>query len=98
MDYEQDKNFGGSEQPIPVPQPVIESLPKVANKRRGWGIFWGVCLVLSVLGNIVLMMMVIGLVAVFATGQREVFSEYVVQSGPRTAKIVIIDVRGVING
>ena len=98
MDYEQDENFGGSEQPIPVPQPVIESLPKVAKKRRGWGIFWGVCLSLSVLGNIVLIMMVIGVVTVFATGQREVFAEYVVQSGPRTAKIVIIDVHGVING
>jgi protease-4 len=96
MDFEQNNNRAEPIEPQPVEpiQPVTEA-PK---KRTGWRIFWGIVLALSVLANIVLFMVLIGVVAVFAAGQKGIFTEEVVQAGPRTTKIAVITVQGIING
>jgi protease-4 len=43
-------------------------------------------------------MMLICVVAVFATGQRDIFAEEVIQAGPRTTKIAVVTVQGIIGG
>ena len=89
MDFEQNNNR--TEPTVPIP---AAGIPK---KRTGWRIFWGVILALSVLANIALFIMLISVVAVFATGQRGILAEEVIQKGPRTKKIVVISVQGIIN-
>ncbi|UCE99183.1 MAG: signal peptide peptidase SppA [Planctomycetota bacterium] len=94
MDFEQDNNRT---------QPVCgssESLSMAAKSRKGigWKIFWGIVLALSVLANIVLFIMLIGVIAAFAAGQQETFSEEIIRDGPRTAKIAVINVQGIIDG
>ena len=89
MDFEQNNNRTEPSGPIPA-----AGIPK---KRTGWRIFWGVILALSVLANIALFIMLISVVAVFATGQRGILAEEVIQKGPRTKKIVVISVQGIIN-
>ena len=96
MDFEQNNNRTEPSGPMPA---SAQGTPvtKMARKRTGWRIFWGVILALSVLANIALFMMLIGVVAVFATGQRGILTEEVIQKGPRTKKIVVISVQGIIN-
>ena len=96
MDFEQNNNFSEPTEPQPV-EPV-QPVTKTPKKRTGWRIFWGIILALSVLANLVLFMMLIGVVAVFATGQRGIFTEEVIQDGPRTTKIAVITVKGIIDG
>ena len=92
MDFEQDNNLTEGIEPQPV-EPVTET----TKKRTGWRIFWGIILVMSVLANIVLFMVLIGVVAVFAAGRKGIFTEEVIQAGPRTTKIAVITVQGIIN-
>ena len=89
MDFEQNNNM--SEPAIGSPQ-----IPS-SGRRTGWKIFWGVVLGLSVLANIALFLVLIGVVAVFATGQKGIFTEEVIQAGPRTNKIAVVTLQGVIN-
>ncbi|MDD5327396.1 MAG: signal peptide peptidase SppA [Phycisphaerae bacterium] len=102
MDFEQDGNHSEPLQPQssePIPE-WARNIPSAANmpkKRIGWKIFWGISLALSVLANITLLLMVIGLAAVFVTGQRDTLTEEVIQSGSRTSKIAVITVQGIIN-
>ena len=67
-------------------------------KGAGWRIFWGIMLAFSVMANIVLFLMLIGVVAVFATGQRGLLSEEVVREGPASHKIAMVTVEGIIHG
>jgi protease-4 len=102
MDFEQNDNRSEPLQPQPsgsisgLAQGAL-SVTKTPEKRIGWRIFWGILLGLSVLANIALFLMLIGLVAVFATGQKGVFTEEVIQDGPRTSKIAVIPVQGIID-
>lgn len=64
----------------------------------GWRIFLGIILALSILVNIALVVMLIAVVTVFATGQRDTLAEELIQSGPRRNKIVIIKLEGIIDG
>jgi protease-4 len=85
VDFEQDKNLA---------KPLVAQPPK---KRSGWRIFWAVFTVLSVLANIGFFLILIGFAAILATGQRGLFTEEVIQDGPRTNKIVVINLCGVID-
>ncbi|MHC4570822.1 MAG: signal peptide peptidase SppA [Planctomycetota bacterium] len=96
MDFEQNDNRAEGIEPQPV-EP-IEAVTETPKRRTGWRIFWGIVLVLSVLANIVLFMVLIGVVAIFAVGQKGIFTEEVIQAGPRTTKIAVITVQGIING
>jgi protease-4 len=101
MDFEQGNNMSEPAQPQ-TPEP-IPTLPQTAQppekrpKRRiGRKIFWGVILTLSVLANIALLLMLIGVVAVFAVGEQGL-TEEIIQAGPKTTKIAVIKVRGLID-
>ena len=102
MDFEQNGNRTEPLQPQPL-EPIYglaqgaSSVINTPKKRTGWRIFWGIILGLSVLANIALFLMLIGLAAVFVTGQKGIFTEEVIQAGPRTAKIAVITVQGIID-
>jgi len=95
MDFEQGNNrteLSQTQSPGPTPPPA----EKPAKKRRGWRIFWGILFALSVMANIVLFLTIIGMGAAFVVGQRGIFTEEVIQAGPRTAKIAVIALEGII--
>ena len=101
MDLEQDNNMSSPMEPQPVE--AISSLNtgtqtiKPARKGYGWRIFWGIVLAFSVMANFVLFFMLIGVVALFSTGQRGMFTEEVIRKGPIRNKIVVIDMQGIIH-
>jgi protease-4 len=102
MDFEQNNNSSQPTEPQPPeqisgPPPSAPTPAETPKKRTGWKIFLGVVLALSILANIVLFLMLIGVVAVFATGQRGVFTEEVIKEGPRATKIAVITVQGIID-
>jgi len=86
MDFEQDNNLSGPTEPQPT-EPISglgASRRRMEPRRKGagWRIFWGIVLALSVMANIVLFFIVIGVVAIFATGQRGLLTEEVIREGP----------------
>jgi len=85
MDFEQNANLSG---------PTV----KTPSRGTGWKIFFGIILALSVMANIALILMLIGVVAIFTTGQRGLLAEEVIRRGPASTKIAIITVEGVIYG
>lgn len=96
MDFGQNNNHTE-----PLTHNMAPSTPpavKTPRKSNGWRIFWGITLTLSVLANITLLLMLIGLVAIFIAGQESMLTEEVIQSGPRTSKIAIITINGIIDG
>jgi len=99
MDFEQNNTEPSGSPSEPV-APLVQGPPAAekAKKRTGWRIFWGIILALSVLVNIALFLTLIGVVTVFAAGQRGVFAEEIIRDGPRTTKIALINVRGIIDG
>jgi len=102
MDFGQKNNLSEPMQPQPA-EPVSGLgqgglMVEQARKGAGWRIFWGIILALSVLANIALFLMLIGLLAFFATGQRGILTEEVVREGPSRTKIAIITVEGIIHG
>jgi protease-4 len=110
MDFDQNDNLPEvgpweksqqSQPPGPPPPPVAPAAPptpaKPAKKRRGWKIFWGIVLTLSVLANIALFLMLLGTVAFFAVGDQRMLHEEVIHDGPRNSKIAVISLQGVID-
>jgi protease-4 len=84
--------YGTAQGATPVTEP-----PK---KRIGWKIFWGIFIGLSVLANVVLfaMLVLVSVAAAFGVGYKDTFVEEVIRSGPRTTKIAVIALQGVIDG
>ena len=100
MDFEQNNTGPTGPQSSEPVSPSVQSTAAISErprKRSGWKIFWGVILALSVLANIVLFLALIGVVAMLAAGQKGIFIEEVIQDGPRTTKIAVINVRGIID-
>ncbi|MHC4086041.1 MAG: signal peptide peptidase SppA [Planctomycetota bacterium] len=94
MDFEQNNN-----QTEPTPDnAVTKPASKPAKTGAAWRIFLGIILALSILVNIALVFMLIAVVTVFATGQRDTHTEEIIQSGSRRNKIVIIKIEGIIDG
>jgi len=112
MDFEQDNSHLADSHPAdsssgptgPQPTEPISGLGagrlrmEPRRKGAGWRIFWGIVLALSVMANIALFLMLIGVVAMFATGQRGLLSEEVIREGPARTKIAMITVQGIIHG
>jgi protease-4 len=93
MDIEQNNN-----QTEPIPQnTIIEPKSQPAKTSAMWRIFLGIILALSILVNIALVFMLIAVITVFATGQRDTHTEEIIQSGSRRNKIVIIKIEGIID-
>ena len=100
MDFEQNSNLSGPTGPEPSePMPGIgQGGPTAPGKGTGWKVFFGIVLALSVMANIALVLMLIGVVAVFAAGQRGILTEEVIRKGPSRTKIAVITVEGIIHG
>jgi len=102
MDFEQDSNMSSPMEPQPA-GPILgltASPPtnRPARKGSGWRIFWGIVLAFSVMANIALFFMLIGVVALFATGPGGMLNEEVIREGPARNKIAVITLQGVIHG
>lgn len=82
------------------PVVVVEKKPKVS----GWRIFWRIVLTLSILINGFFLLLIIGLAAVLAMSQgdifdaRNIFAERVVREGDIGNKIVVMRIEGIIDG
>ena len=102
MDFEQDNNFSSPMEPqLTGPVSNLNAATpttRPARKGSGWRIFWGIVLAFSVMANFVLFLMLIGVVALFTTGQRGMFTEEVIREGPARNKIAVITLQGVIQG
>jgi protease-4 len=100
MDFEQDSNMSSPGEPYPAgPMSSLNAGPptnKPAGKGSGWKIFWGIVLAFSVMANGALLLMLIGVIALFATGQKGIFNEHVIREGPSRNKIAVINLQGVI--
>jgi protease-4 len=90
----------------PPLQPVVTAAPGLAEppsgrtlpkKVSGWKIFWAVVTVLSVLTNIILLLLFLGLVGVVVAGGRDLVTEEVIRPGPRSSKIAVIRLEGLID-
>jgi protease-4 len=93
MDIERSSNSQGPEGLQPQ---AGQASPR---KGSGWRIFWGIVTVLSVMANIALVLMLIGIIAVFAVGRSgSMLAEEVIREGPASAKIAVITVEGIIYG
>jgi protease-4 len=93
MDFEQNNS---QTPPTPPIYNVIQNTPAVP-KRRGWKIFWGIITTFSILANVILLLLLVGVAAVFVTGQKGFLTEEVIQAGPKTTKIAVISVNGIID-
>ncbi len=102
MDFEQDNNMSSPMEQQPAgPVSGLNASPpanRPVRKGAGWRIFWGIVLAFSVMANIALFFMLIGVVAIFATGQRGMLTEEVIREGPARNKIAVITLQGIIHG
>jgi len=102
MDFEQNDNLSqaaGSQADVPISGlGAVAPAAQPPRRRSGWRIFWRIVLSLSILANVVLFVMLLGVVAVFATGQGGFLTEEVVREGPARNKIAMITVQGIIHG
>jgi protease-4 len=98
MDFDKDNDQSDSVQPsMPVTGLDIgKSTREPARRGTGWRIFWGIVLALSVVANVILFLMLIGIVTVFVAGQGGILTEEVIREGPAKNKIAVITVQGVI--
>lgn len=102
MDFNHNTGLSGQQPLVPIAGPDMGSpAAGTARKGSGWRIFLGIVLALSIIGNIVLFLVMIGLVSVFAVGQGRpfgAFTEEVIREGPARTKIVVIALEGIIYG
>ena len=111
MDFEQnhpDPEPGPYGQGPPEPGPPPYGPPPAApayypqkppRKRiSGWRILWGVFFGLSLLANVALFFMLIGLFAVVVAGQGRSYDQVVVREGPAANKVVMVTIDGMIHG
>ena len=78
---------------IPSPQPA-----PAAKKGNGWKVFWGIITGLSMLGNVMLFLMLIGVgIIAFAGRGENKYTEEVIEDGPRSVKIAIVSIDGIID-
>ena len=105
MDYEQNNDL--SQQPsqpsgtgsggTPPPPHYIYAAPPPPKKRSGWRIFWRIVFSMSIVANIVLFLMLAAVAVTLGTGRIDGFMHEVLQSGPSSAKIAVINIRGIID-
>jgi len=93
MDFVSSNDSSQQQGGFPSPQPAPQG-----NKGSGWRIFWGIITGLSMLGNVMLFLMLIGvgIVAFSGIGEQK-YTEEVIEDGPRSAKIAIVSIDGIID-
>ena len=114
FDNTQDHNHTDQPQPTPPQPPqtppavnipdfsgaVYDPFPK-KKKGSGWKVFWGIVLVLSILANGFMLLAMVGMGAVIAgsgASSDNGIVEKILVEGPRTNKIAVINIEGIING
>ncbi len=95
MDNEQNSNMSTPPQPSFTPPPYLPPAPP--KKTSGWRVFWGIFTGLSVFANISMFLIVIAMAALFSIGQKDMFTEEVLQEGSRMNKIAVINIDGIID-
>jgi protease-4 len=100
MEYEQQNNssapFDDGQQQRQEPIPIAGIIEKPREKGKLKRILFGIFFTLSVLGNIFLFLMLVGLAALIVSGPVGILRERVLVKGPSTSKIVVINLQGVI--
>jgi len=101
MDFDQNDHLSGPS--APQPQPPISGLPPAPPPRpprkTGIGrIFWRIVLVLSIMANIVLFFLFIGVAATVFGAGGDFLAEEVVRESRSPDKIAMITVQGIIHG
>ena len=82
------------QQPGGVPSP---QMVQTGGKGTGWKILWAIITGFSVLANVALFLMLIGVVVLLSGGKEKKFTEEVIEEGPRTARIAIVSLEGIID-
>lgn len=69
------------------------------SKGTGWKIFFGIILGMSVIANVILFLALIavGSVMLAGAGRQVFYNEKLIQEGPASNKIVVINIEGIIN-
>jgi len=107
MDFGQNDKRMESAQPPPAQavlgvetgRAALEPARKGTPAKAGaWKIILGILLALSVIANLVLFLALIGGIALFAATQKGVYAEEVLLAGPRSTKIAVIPLQGIIDG
>jgi protease-4 len=95
MDFDDNNN---QNQPSPMPPRPMAPFYIPERKKKGglWKIFWGIILGMSILANIALFMMLIGVGMFVMTGQRGSLMEEVIREGPVGTKIAVVNLVGTI--
>lgn len=94
--------------PAPQPAPAAPAIQYIAmpaekpKKTSGWRIFLNILLALSLIGNAILFLAIIGMSVAMAVGTggslKEKYIENVLVDGPHSTKIAVINLEGVIDG
>ncbi len=83
-------------------QPIICPVMGMERPKKKWGFFrimWGIIRgIFTAISVLVIFSIIIGIAAVFSGGRRDFLLEEVIQKGPETSKIVVINVEGLIDG
>lgn len=97
MDFQQDNNSTSPMPPSSIPGLAAgQSVTQPPKKGSGWRILLGIMFALSVLANFLLILMLVFVFILFASGQRTSLTEEVVREGPMGTKIAIVTIDGVI--
>ncbi len=81
----------------PREAPPYQAFQRPARRSSAWRIFWGILFCLSVLANIGMFLLLIGVVAFIATGQVRQYETLIVREGPPSNRIVLVNLDGIIN-
>ena len=79
------------------PVPSYQPYPPPRKKSRGWRVFWGILFTLSVLANIGMFLLLIGVFIAIASGQIDQYQMTVLQEGAPDQRIAVIDLTGTID-
>jgi protease-4 len=79
------------------PFPPTPGAGRKNGRGSGWKILWGIITAISVMANGLFFLILIGMVFFVAAGSERKVTEEVVKEGPRTAKIAIVSLAGIID-
>ena len=97
MDFDQNDNIstsppsqGPQTPPQPPIPPVVQyaSMPPAPKRRSGWKVFFGIVLTMSILANIALFVMLIGMAAFFAVSPRGFLAEETIREAPAGGRVM----------
>lgn len=107
MDYDEIQDVEPLQQQpqaaIPQPEPVFIPVRAKKKKSSAWRIFWGVIIGMSIIANVFLLLMIIGIVGMFFSASGDLFDsqngfvEQTLIKGSSSDKIVVVRLEGIID-